>query len=227
MGTSVRVAKYMNAPTTEANRLAHNELPPTRPLIHDEGIRPFGTWPSEQQPGHKHTGQQQWHDLFGKIPGRRKPGFRLTTSGGHQRHEGDQSRGKGHEGLLGNRQRQDEDNNAGDNQLVKLYPHPTDHHETQKYREAAGQQPFHGITRLPKNHRPAPAGPRWPKSAAHHGGKQEGGLPQRPVDFRFRHVNGSGNLGFFLLAEHQVHEQPDDDAENNRPHGTRRTDLRP
>ena len=30
MGTSVSVAKYMNAPTTEANRLAHRELPPTR-----------------------------------------------------------------------------------------------------------------------------------------------------------------------------------------------------
>ena len=38
IGTSVSVAKYMNAPDTEANRLAPIELPPTRLLIHDEGI---------------------------------------------------------------------------------------------------------------------------------------------------------------------------------------------
>ena len=30
MGTSVSVAKYINAPETEANRLAHTELPPTK-----------------------------------------------------------------------------------------------------------------------------------------------------------------------------------------------------
>ena len=30
MGTSVKVAKYMSAPETEANRLAHKEFPPTR-----------------------------------------------------------------------------------------------------------------------------------------------------------------------------------------------------
>ena len=58
-------------------------------------------------------------------------------------------------------------------------------------------------------------------------GKQDGGLPQGPLDFRLRHVHGGGGLGRFLLPEHQVHEQPDDDAENDRPNGTRRTDLRP
>ena len=31
---------FHSPPTTEANRLAHRELPPTRPLIHWEGIRP-------------------------------------------------------------------------------------------------------------------------------------------------------------------------------------------
>ena len=40
IGTSVSVAKYIKAPTTEANRLAHNELPPTRLLTHCEGISP-------------------------------------------------------------------------------------------------------------------------------------------------------------------------------------------
>ena len=33
IGTSVRVAKYINAPETDANRLAHREFPPTRELI--------------------------------------------------------------------------------------------------------------------------------------------------------------------------------------------------
>ena len=33
IGTSVRVAKYMRAPETEANRFAHREFPPTRVWI--------------------------------------------------------------------------------------------------------------------------------------------------------------------------------------------------
>ena len=40
MGTSVRVAKYMKAPDTAANRLAPSELPPTRFAIQPEGISP-------------------------------------------------------------------------------------------------------------------------------------------------------------------------------------------
>jgi hypothetical protein len=96
-----------------------------------EGIRPFGTGPSQQQPGHQHTGQQQWQDLFGEIPGGDKPGFGLPTGGGQQATKAMRPAEKAMQGLVGNRQRQNEDNNAGDNQLVKLYPHPTDHHETQ------------------------------------------------------------------------------------------------
>ena len=40
IGTSVSVAKYMNAPETAANRLEATELPPTRLLIHSDGIIP-------------------------------------------------------------------------------------------------------------------------------------------------------------------------------------------
>jgi len=40
MGTSVRVAKYMSAPATEANRLAQRELPPTAPATQALGISP-------------------------------------------------------------------------------------------------------------------------------------------------------------------------------------------
>ena len=40
IGTSVRVAKYMKAPTTEAKRFAPKELPPTKPLTQPAGIKP-------------------------------------------------------------------------------------------------------------------------------------------------------------------------------------------
>ena len=40
IGTSVRVAKYMNAPTMDAKKLAKTEFPPTRSLIHELGIIP-------------------------------------------------------------------------------------------------------------------------------------------------------------------------------------------
>jgi len=43
IGISVRVAKYIKAPTTEANRTEPNELPPTKLLIHSDGIKP--SWP--------------------------------------------------------------------------------------------------------------------------------------------------------------------------------------
>lgn len=38
MGTSVRVAKCMNAPATEAKRLAPRELRPTAPGTHGAGM---------------------------------------------------------------------------------------------------------------------------------------------------------------------------------------------
>jgi hypothetical protein len=37
---SVSVAKYIKAPTTDAKRLEKTLLPPTRELIHSEGIIP-------------------------------------------------------------------------------------------------------------------------------------------------------------------------------------------
>jgi len=40
MGISVRVAKYMNAPATDANRFALREFPPTAFVIQREGISP-------------------------------------------------------------------------------------------------------------------------------------------------------------------------------------------
>ena len=40
MGTSVSVAKYMKAPTTDANRFARSVLPPTRLDTHSDGMRP-------------------------------------------------------------------------------------------------------------------------------------------------------------------------------------------
>jgi len=40
MGTSVRVAKYMRAPKTEAKKFEKREFPPTRPETHWLGIRP-------------------------------------------------------------------------------------------------------------------------------------------------------------------------------------------
>ena len=43
IGTSVRVAKYMKAPTTDAKRFDCRELPPTARLTHAEGINP--SWP--------------------------------------------------------------------------------------------------------------------------------------------------------------------------------------
>ena len=43
IGTSVRVAKYMNAPMIEAIRLAPRELPPTTVSTHWEGVIP--SWP--------------------------------------------------------------------------------------------------------------------------------------------------------------------------------------
>jgi len=55
MGTSVRVAKYMKAPTTDANKLAPIELPPTDPAIgRDQTFMPGAT---EQQSGHKHPAE--------------------------------------------------------------------------------------------------------------------------------------------------------------------------
>ena len=41
MGTSVKVAKYINAPTIEAKKLAPRELPPTAFFIISEGIIPL------------------------------------------------------------------------------------------------------------------------------------------------------------------------------------------
>ncbi len=43
IGTSVKVAKYMKAPTTAAKKLAPTELPPTSLAIHSEGMSP--SWP--------------------------------------------------------------------------------------------------------------------------------------------------------------------------------------
>ena len=40
IGTSVNVAKYMNAPTTAANRFAPSEFPPTARVTHSDGITP-------------------------------------------------------------------------------------------------------------------------------------------------------------------------------------------
>ncbi len=40
IGTSVSVAKYMNAPATEAKRFAPSALPPTAASTQPEGIRP-------------------------------------------------------------------------------------------------------------------------------------------------------------------------------------------
>jgi len=40
IGTSVNVAKYINAPATEANKFADSELPPTAQAIHVFGIIP-------------------------------------------------------------------------------------------------------------------------------------------------------------------------------------------
>jgi hypothetical protein len=43
MGTSVRVATYMKAPTTPAKRFALSELPPTSRATQSEGMSP--SWP--------------------------------------------------------------------------------------------------------------------------------------------------------------------------------------
>ncbi len=40
IGISVKVAKYMNAPTIDAKRLENNELPPTNGETHSLGIIP-------------------------------------------------------------------------------------------------------------------------------------------------------------------------------------------
>jgi len=40
MGTSVRVAKYMKAPATEANRFDKMEFPPTAEFTHSDGMSP-------------------------------------------------------------------------------------------------------------------------------------------------------------------------------------------
>ena len=41
IGTSVKVAKYINAPTIEAKKFEKIELPPTKSIIHSFGIIPF------------------------------------------------------------------------------------------------------------------------------------------------------------------------------------------
>ena len=41
IGTSVRVAKYMKAPTTEAKRFAPKEFPPTQLLTQPAGLTPL------------------------------------------------------------------------------------------------------------------------------------------------------------------------------------------
>src|SRR4030043_87717 len=50
MGTSVRVAKYMKAPTTDAKKFEKTEFPPTRADIHSFGITPAIVLPSWVDP---------------------------------------------------------------------------------------------------------------------------------------------------------------------------------
>src|SRR4030065_2141693 len=50
MGTSVRVAKYIKAPTIEAKKLEKTEFPPTRADIHSFGITPAIVFPSWVDP---------------------------------------------------------------------------------------------------------------------------------------------------------------------------------
>lgn len=53
IGTSVRVAKYMNAPTIDAKKFENTELPPTIHSIHSLGITPAMVFPSWVEPSKK------------------------------------------------------------------------------------------------------------------------------------------------------------------------------
>ena len=67
IGTSVSVAKYINAATTEAKKFAKRLLPPTRVTIHSLGIIPcLVTGPPKRNPANKHTTGKERQYLFCK-----------------------------------------------------------------------------------------------------------------------------------------------------------------
>ena len=95
IGTSVRVAKYMSAPTNEARKLAPSELPPTTCATHEDGTRPGVDAGTAHQPaGHEDPAEEQRRDLLGEAPARLDPlpELVLRVPAGHHPEEGDEQR---------------------------------------------------------------------------------------------------------------------------------------
>ena len=68
IGTSVSVAKYMNAPETAANRLDAIGVAADETADPRRGNHAFVTRTAEQETGDQHAAEQQRHDLLGVIP---------------------------------------------------------------------------------------------------------------------------------------------------------------
>ncbi|VTR65834.1 hypothetical protein DESC_370203 [Desulfosarcina cetonica] len=191
------------------------------------GNQSLGTGPPQQQPRHQHPDQEQRHDLLGEIPGGGEPRFGFSTGGGLQHDESHQADGESQQGILGNDQGRHEHRYGGDHQFVGFHPHPTDHQHPQQEGEPTGQPPFDGEHGRPEAAGLLRAPPGGGDQQPDHGGEQEGSLPQGTFHLGRGHVHGRGGLGRLLLAEQQMHEQPDDHTEDDSPHGAGHTDIRP
>ena len=225
MGTSVRVTQYINAPTTEEKRLAPRELPPTRPLTQLEGIIP--SWPGRPS---RNPATSTPPIKSGKICLVKSQVARnqlsvcprvvvVSTASATMPAE------KAISGSFGKKKRQDQNRGSCQNYFIGLHAKPLYQQHPEADGEEAGQEPFDTINRIPQTNRFFGLSPGRKDQNARHGCKINGILPQRPLHFRFRHVQGGLGLGLFFFSEQQVHDQTDDDAEHNGPHGSRQAEL--
>ena len=227
MGTSVRVAKYMNAPTTEEKRLARNELPPTDWLTHSEGIKRFVPGSPEQHAGDKHATDQQREDLLRQRPGRVQPLAAFAGIPGTEHRQPSAAHDEGNQRLMGEGEAQDDDRQCRQRQFPPLEAKPQPQRSPQARRERARHRPFPRKDSRPESGRLRRLAPIGEHQQAHHRGEEHHVLPKRTFDFDFGHLDCRLGLGLFLAPEDEVHGQPHDDAEAHRPDRPRHAQFHP
>ena len=119
----------MKAPTTEANRLAHSELPPTSLLTQAEGIRPSEPGRPSSSPATSTPANSRGMICLAKSQVDENQLSVSSAGGGGQVSQGDHPGRKRDHRLLGKDQRQGENGDGGATHLHRFDLEPDDQQE--------------------------------------------------------------------------------------------------